>query len=160
MALTTTMYIYNYTGDPRIVNKSLPSNTVNNTVNVYLSQNCDVMHPSVSIPYTDDLVQTFNYAYIPAWKRYYFVTGIQTDTGGKLWINMSIDVLKTYSYELLSANNGGVDVNVARWSGAGINWKTDDKLPVHSVITDKKIFPLTGGTGYPTQGNNILIGLI
>lgn len=150
-----TITLYQYNGDPRTVDKQLGSGGV--TKNMWLGNEVDILHPTISIDYSDDRVKNTNYAYIPNWGRYYFVTGMSSDKAGKLWLNLSIDVLNTYKDGIKNAYGC-----VVRWEGAGINWQTDDKLPIYDTMNDKKIYNLTGGTGFPklTTQNHILIGLI
>ena len=46
---------------------------------------------------------TFNYAYIPDWKRYYFITDITYSLG--LWtLSLRVDVLGTYRNQILSSS--------------------------------------------------------
>lgn len=163
-AIATKIAMYNYSGDPRLVNKAIPTYNPQgtNVLNAYLSDSCDILYPQVTIAYNDNTVggnNPWNYAYIPGWGRYYFVTGYSTNSGGQLVVDLSIDVLKTYATQIL-----GSDVTVVRWSGAGINYVRDDNLPIWQTRTYKKMHDLQRDnteTGYlsPTNGN-ILIGLI
>lgn len=163
-AIATKIAMYNYSGDPRLVNKAIPTYNPQgtNVLNAYLSNTCDIMHPTVTIPYNANVVygqSVWNYAYIPDWGRYYFVSNYTTDSAGKLILNLDIDVLTTYATNIL-----GSDVTVVRWSGAGINYVQDDKLPVWATRTKKIVHNLTpvqdGGYLDPNTHKNILIGLI
>lgn len=42
-----------------------------------------------------------NYAYIPEFQRYYFIDDISLNTGGNCVISLSVDVLYTYSAQIL-----------------------------------------------------------
>lgn len=64
------------------------------TVSVQLKQPCDVLNPSLILKQTTR--GNWNYAYIPAWGRYYFMSNITFLTGDRVQVDLSIDVLATY----------------------------------------------------------------
>ena len=45
----------------------------------------------------------FNYAYMPDFSRYYFVTGISTEVNGLIAVSMHVDVLMTYKSQIANA---------------------------------------------------------
>ena len=155
--------MYNYVGDPRQINKNIPTYSAEgtNVFEAYMNTSCDILYPTITIGYSDGMVNgttSWNYAYIPDWGRYYFVTDYTTDKGGKLTAHLSIDVLYTYRDSIKAS-----DVTVVRWSGAGINYVHDDKLPVWQTRTKKRavnLTPIQGGGYLPASDGNILIGLI
>ena len=54
---------------------------------------CDILAPVIELDTPDPA--SYNYAYIPAWGRYYFITGIRFNAG--LWeLTARVDVLATY----------------------------------------------------------------
>ena len=160
--------MYNYSGDPRVINKSIPAYDPqgDNVFTAYLSTPCEIMHPTITIAYNGNLAngltaKPWNYAYIPDWGRYYFVDDYTSNSAGKLTVDLSVDVLYTYRTNLLAS-----PVTVVRWSGAGINFVHDDKFPMWNTRTKKivhNLTPISADDGYLVPGpnvNNILIGLI
>lgn len=62
--------------------------------------------------------------------RWYFIDNITLLTGGKMQIDCSIDVLKTYAAQIAAA-----PCCITRNENIGINWVPDDKLPYNTEIT-------------------------
>lgn len=59
-----------------------------------LRSECSIIRPSIII--AQDTLPTFNYVYIAAFGRYYFVTGITSVNFGLWRIELNTDVLMTY----------------------------------------------------------------
>lgn len=89
------IHFYTYNGHPDTINKTLGAPFV---VSGALVGNCDLLTPIVDVRL--DAVPTYNYCYIPLFRRYYFITEI-TINGGVYSVEMDIDVLKTYSTQIL-----------------------------------------------------------
>ena len=147
MALTTNVNFYKYTGDMRKINKGIGSHLY--AYNVYLNNDCDILTPEFSVPYSDTFVQECNYAYIDAWKRFYYITDMRTDSAGKLYVKMSIDVLKTYATQILAS-----DVNVIRNQVGGMTHVIDDKYPLYPELNDIQIVQLNNVTKPLTRTSN------
>lgn len=93
---------------------------------VYIMDNTNILYPTLSLDYDAGVLASgVNYVYIPAFGRYYFISGISCDNGKRIYINCSIDVLNTYKAGILSA-----PVNVIRSESAGIGYFPDSRLPV------------------------------
>lgn len=90
--------LYQYTGQKNVVNKSLP---VGIDCLGVLRSATDVINPTIIIR-VKTLVKA-NYAYLPEFGRYYFVDNIRYIPGDKAEINLSVDVLKSYENEIMSA---------------------------------------------------------
>lgn len=113
---------YNYNADARVINKSLGTGT---TITGYLRNgNVGVLHPSVTI--RADVLPHYNYAYIPDFKRYYFVRNITVVDNTTYEINLDVDVLKTYENEIMSAHG-----NVTRADDA--NKFTSNRNSVYDI---------------------------
>lgn len=155
MALTTNIKFYSYTGDMRKVDKSIGNFLYQ--CDAYLNTSCDILTPEFSIGYSDTAVQSYNYAYIDAWKRYYYITDWRTDSGGKLNVKLSIDVLKTYASQILAS-----DVNVVRNENVGMTHVVDDKYPLYQELNDVDIKILTNGAKplLKTTDYTILLGVM
>lgn len=67
--------------------------------NVRLKENCSIISPSLLFE-ADNNVVKYNYAYIPDFNRYYFISSWTTE-GNKLWrADLTVDVLATYRNEI------------------------------------------------------------
>lgn len=124
--MATTINLYTISADPREINKTLPTAINGNTpIQLYLrDDSTDILTPEVSFPYSDTYAAA-NYAFISPWNRYYFVEGMRVTPAGRLYLQLRIDVLKTYAAGILAA-----PVNIIRSQSAGINEVHDDKLPL------------------------------
>lgn len=89
---------YQYAGHPDTVNKVLENPT---TISGVLRQPFNTLNPVFTIRKTEFFA--FNYAYIPATNRYYFVDGVNVLQSDKVEIYLRLDVLKTYETQILSA---------------------------------------------------------
>lgn len=73
-----------------------------------LSMTCQVKTPSSIVSPTVQLTKAtdpteYNYAYIPAWKRYYFIQNITYALG--VWVlNLSVDVLASFRQQILNSS--------------------------------------------------------
>lgn len=98
MALAITFY--NNFSDNRTVNKNITSVM---TGSVYLYEDSSIVNPVVRLDYDDTVLPEMNYAYIPAWNRYYYITDIAALVGGGMRIAMACDVLMTYKGTILNS---------------------------------------------------------
>lgn len=93
-----TISFYNYTDDPRKVGKTLPAATV---LEGELYETFDICAPSVKVRMSE--VPKYNYAYIEALNRYYFVENIEFVGAGVFEFSLSVDVLQTYAEAIKAA---------------------------------------------------------
>lgn len=131
-----TAYLYNCSDDRRTVSKSL---TVQRTVQMTLLSACSILKPRLRLVWADSMSQ-FNYLYIPAFGRYYFIDDITADTGGAVIINASVDVLMTYKEQIYLCS--GIVTRQSRANQRGSNratWQADSKLPLTTGRTLKAI---------------------
>lgn len=97
--------------------------------------NCDVygestiLLPQLILRYDSALVNC-NYAYIPEWLRYYYITNETVSNGGRLVISMEVDPLKSFENEILS-----LDVNVVRNEFERNKLVYDSKYPEEILST-------------------------
>ena len=61
---------------------------------------CNVIEPVILIEGTD--FSRFNYAYIPSFKRYYFITKVSNYRNGVWVLTLHVDVLMTYRTDILN----------------------------------------------------------
>ena len=130
--MATTINLYKVSDDPRKINKTLGTAINGNTpIQLYLrDESIDVLAPEVSFAYSASYAAA-NYAYIPAWGRYYFISGMRVTPAGRLYLQLKVDVLMTYASAILAA-----PVNVVRSESAGINYIHDSQLPINPDMVD------------------------
>lgn len=97
--MATTIYFYTYTGDPKAVDKSGSLSTPA-TKTCKLTSPCDVSAPTVILTYSSTDLQGYNYAYIPDFGRYYFITARETDSAGQLRLQLQTDGLYTWAADI------------------------------------------------------------
>lgn len=92
-ATTFEMYLYQNTAENKRVDKTDYLTLVGSLFGA-LRTECSIIRPSIIIE--QETLPTFNYVYIGAFSRYYFVTGI-TSVAYRMWrIELNTDVLMTY----------------------------------------------------------------
>ena len=92
------VYIYKNTDDERKLNKTL---SVQRSVIANIKGTCSITAPTLILSYQG---VDFNYIYVPAWSRYYFVTDIAVTTGGRVEVRCKVDVLMSNIDEILNLN--------------------------------------------------------
>ena len=71
-----------------------------------LLESTNIVNPTVVLGGFSDIenVSQFNYCYIHQFKRYYFISDIKNMTGGRISIEMHVDVLRTYKASILDSD--------------------------------------------------------
>ncbi len=90
---------FGYMNEP--LNKINKSYSVVDSLEGVLKSECSIVDPVVEIAYENPL--TANYAYIPSFSRYYYITNITSVRNGLWRINMHCDVLKSFSQGILDS---------------------------------------------------------
>lgn len=91
--------------DIKLYHTNSPNNKIGKVLsseNIYtgsLRDSSEVVNPEVLIESSS--VLNYNYAYIPAFHRYYFIKGITSYRTGLWLVKMEIDVLETYKDDIL-----------------------------------------------------------
>lgn len=95
-------------------------NAVNKTINKLttltgtLREESSIIDPIITISDIDSYVGSMNYAYIPEFNRYYFITNIET-IRNKLWrVSFHVDVLYTYR-EQIKSNSAIIERNETQY---------------------------------------------
>ena len=88
--------LYSTSDDTRTVNKTLTS-VIN--ITALPTENIDILVPSFILEYNANILNA-NYAYVPLFNRYYYITNISVIKGNRIIIDLKIDVLKTYATAL------------------------------------------------------------
>lgn len=126
------MILYNYTGDPRRINKFLSQV---DTVNIIaITDNTDILTPSIMI---GTRAFNFNYVYIPQFNRYYYVTNIELINAQRIGINLKVDVLMSHKNAILSSM-----VMAERSTSNGNPYIRDNTIPTKD---DVKIYTQSPG---------------
>lgn len=86
-----TIVLYNNTSPANYVNKEI---TQVESLTGYLREASSVTDPTFVIERSSPV--GFNYVHIPEFGRYYFVTGISSDTTNLVAVSCHVDVLMTY----------------------------------------------------------------
>lgn len=107
------IYLYNTADDDNVLNKTLTDELIisdvklKNPVNI----NNPILSLSSKIVYDDGYgggwtyeTKDYNYAYIPAFERYYFIENITLQSNNINVLTLKVDVLKTYEQEILNSD--------------------------------------------------------
>lgn len=113
--------LYKTSDDMRKVNKTLTTIGTQKTLTIYDS--IDIISPVFVLDYNANLL-TANYLYCGNLARYYFINDITLDSGKRMYISCSEDVLMTYKTQLLNC-----ECCVMRNENA-LGEVVDDKLPI------------------------------
>lgn len=127
------------------------SKTLNDgvTLSGTLRSECSVINPSYNVHMSNP--STYNYCYIPAFHRYYFINDITSIRNGLWRIDCSVDVLMSYRNEILALDVIVSDASIGDSRPTymmGDVWKTSVKTK-----TDVINFP----SGLLDNGEYILI---
>lgn len=90
---------YNTKSSPETVNKVL---TDSRQLSIELKAPTDVLSPVIVLGGVD--ITGYNYCYIPAFKRYYYIDEMETDYGNITGRKCSVDVLMTYKSQIKQLN--------------------------------------------------------
>lgn len=140
-----------YTGENNRINKR-PYIKERFTMNGFLRAESSIIKPIIVFEKTTPPQNNdYNYMYISAFKRYYFIDNIETLVNGVWRISASVDVLFTYAEDIL---NNKVIINKTSEYTKGNLYLNDGSYVMDSHKYDEvKQFP----TGLSEQGYNILI---
>lgn len=141
-----TVTLYSNSSDRKVVNKNLEEIY---SVKCRLKEPCSILRPIVTLTRTSvgKRWASANYAYIPAFNRYYFIDNITLLNGGLMQIEMSVDVLQTYAEQIL-----GSQQEVVRAQSLNSKMYIDPEMPLQAnKLIDADIiggFPDSSGNNY------------
>lgn len=144
-----TATFYHNISDTNVIRKDIShikdtSVTPTDTVNI--------ISPVLIVDYDVDLISA-NYCYISAFSRYYYIKNISLQTGKKLLIECSVDVLMSFENDIYNAF-----VNVCRAENPANRDLADDKIQINpkTYFIETNLFP---NNPYTTGGNQYVIGV-
>lgn len=88
--------LYNNQSTNNVINKTL---TQVQEIDITFKGVCDILKPTIKIK--SDVLIKANYLYIEDFQRYYFIDNIQIEPKDIYILYCSIDVLKTYSLNII-----------------------------------------------------------
>lgn len=99
--------LYNNISEYNAVNKSLTALT---TLTGTLREESSIIDPVITMTGIDSYIASMNFAYIPEFNRYYFITNIES-VRNNLWrVSFHVDVLYTYRNQI-KANSAIIERN-------------------------------------------------
>lgn len=119
-----TITFYKCTAENRHVDKKNYLIEVNTIEGTLRQKNVSVKDPIITIAYSSEILGA-NYAYIPEYKRYYYINGYSNIVNGIMDVSMHVDVLMSFKDEFLQ-NEGYIDTSL----GYGNFYLNDPNTPV------------------------------
>lgn len=167
--------LYKYNGRTNTISKELPTSSL--TLEGVLKEGTSLLNPSILIESTNydrvvndnnirvgylnngvfrkitynqlERLFDYNYAYIPDFKRYYFITDISSFRTNLWRIDMKVDVLKTYEHDIISQTQ-----YVSRYESAS-SYKYKDNLAVFNPVNNVEETEPTSGSFVNTIFNEL-----
>lgn len=102
--------LYTCSAENRQVNKTDYITEVARLTGNLRQKNVSVIDPVITIQYSGEIINC-NYAYIPEYKRYYFINEFSNIVNGIVDISLHVDVLMSFKDEFLE-NDGYVDTSL------------------------------------------------
>ena len=99
---------------------------------ITLKNDCDLVNPYVVLK-LDDVLFSSNYAYIPKFKRYYFITGIEILSKTLVAVSMHVDVLESFKSDILAGT-----VHITESSDTNTNSYYPKELDSLTSVTSHK----------------------
>lgn len=116
-----------------------------------LRNECDILNPVLTIEGLNPDT-TFNYCYIPDFKRYYFITESSVVRTGLIQFNLHVDVLQSWSKEILE-----LEAIISRNEYDFNNHLEDTRVPAWSnnLSSYKEPTNITGNISMPNLSNEL-----
>lgn len=137
--------LYKNTSDTNVVNKTLTN--VIELSDASIRGSVDVLNPVIRIVSTADLPK-YNYCYLPAYGRYYFITDITEYRTDCFDITLKVDVLETYKASFLP-----LEAVIGRQEKQYNLYLNDDKW---SVYANRQVLTREFPNGFLNQGQYYL----
>lgn len=158
-----TLYLYDISADTRCLTKVIFGTTpaIKTAADIEPTEGVDILAPHFILGYDSSYLHC-NYLYCSELNRYYYITEMTIDTAQRIHVECSVDVLQTYSADILNCM-----ATVTRSESVGKpTMYTDSKLPVYpskknvtSIIMEQVSVPLNSMLT-TTDGDNYLLTVI
>ena len=131
------IYLFSITDDPRVVNKNVPADPQGLHISATPTDVKDILNPSflVNVTSPTQIKGHYNYAHIPDFERYYFITNLAISPSANIQIDLHVDVLKTYENSIPLID--GIIIRSSKASGEMV----DKSLPINEYKKDLYVFP-------------------
>lgn len=127
------VYFYNTDDRENVINKQLTDQIEEKVVS---PTGIDIMNPHLAIHYSGEF--TFNYAYIPDYRRYYFIDSIFNRPNGIKDLKLRIDVLESWKEDILNGEGEIVrQENYNPYYPQG--FQVDNRKEVEVYYSDKEL---------------------
>ncbi len=131
------------------MNRVDKSSAMSDLLSIYgtLKEGCSLYEPSIRVKLSPEKMFGYNYAYIDAFKRYYFIKEVSTDVNGYVLLDMVTDVLMTFKDQFKSCS-----AFVLRNQNKYNTYLVDRRLPLTNRINvsserGKKVWDTTESEG-------------
>lgn len=111
-----------------------------------LRDECDILNPVIEFEYDNNLINS-NYAYIPAFKRYYYISDLKIN-GKRITISFHVDVLMTYKDQ--------IKLSTAHITRSSTNYDLDIADNMIISRADTSVYTRKIGSGFNTT-NKFLV---
>lgn len=139
------LYLYNWAGASNVLDKPLNPNPPK--LSGVLREECSIESPVITMQYDP---RGLNYAYIPEFGRYYFITDITVLRENLFQVSMHVDVLMSFNAQIKGLTIYGIRSSVIQTP-----YIPDGEAPISA---ERVIYPEEQTALSPHQyGNYILI---
>lgn len=142
--------LYRSQAEDKMVHKEELLSEVATLQGALRQKNVSVINPVIEVAYSDELFNC-NYAYIPEFKRYYYINEFSSIVNGMVAISLHVDVLMSFKDEWLQ-NSGYVDSSL----NYGNFYLNDPNTPVQQ---NTDLFTVKSWTS-PFTGSSIVMNCL
>lgn len=139
------IYFYSITESKNKLDKTLDYPTILKGI---INTDVDVSHPTIRVKASS--VVNYNYCYIPALRRYYFIDSVDAGNAEYYVITLTVDVLMTYKTDIL---------NLYGLVTSGVDSNPYMQGYIDSYDVRKTTARLTFTNPFYEQGQNILVAV-
>lgn len=153
--MSISLTLYTNSSSPNTLDKSNSLTAIASDISIDPTEEFSILKPEIVLAYSSTYIPC-NYAKLvfpDSITRYYFAK-TSVDTGGRLILSCSADVLMTFKDSILNCS-----VTVIRNESVGVTYVPDDKLPIdpNRYDTHGKYFPNSLGVGASGGKDYLLI---
>lgn len=139
------IYFYNNHSPANVVRKKLDNETV---ISGTLKEDIEIINPELLI---SKQVFTFNYCYIPKFKRYYYIKNQMLETKNFIRLYLHVDVLMSYQNII---RNSTAQIQVSSSKGNGY-YNTSPSYDVRTKYREKLYY----NNPFNKDGVNVLLAI-